>query len=513
MRKGLLALCLAVCLTVCVGCAAPEETALTDQLPQHGDTAEEPQPVRTGIGSFSLPWLNGATLDPITCPDGPNQTIGALLYEGLFALDGQFAPQPMLAESYVYDAGEKLYAFTLRGGVTFSDGSPLTAEDAAASLERARTSTRYGARLTDVNGINAVGQTVYVSLSQPDGSLPARLDIPIVKAGTESDAVPAGTGRYVWAEDGDGPCLTVNSRSWRHQKLPFSRIGLTPCEDDEAVSYAFFAHDIQFLTCDLIGTAAGPSVGGSYFDVPTATMQYIGFNTGAAPFSDPALRAAVSTGFDRSRCVNNCLLGHGLPAQFPLSPASGLYPADLDVDYSAEDYTARMAEAGYDNGNERAVTMLVSAENSFRVQAARQIAAELSCCDLKITVSELPWADFLKALQEGKYDLYYAECRLTADWDLTALLGEKGNLNVSHYRDDALSTLLGDAAAATGDHRAAAVEALCGYLRRQAPITPVCFKNASVLLPSGAVDPIAPTAADPFYDLSSWNVHWLEDTP
>ena len=34
----------------------------------------------------------------------------------------------------------------------------------------------------------------------------------------------------------------------------------------------------------------------------------------------------------------------------------------------------------------------------------------------------VPWDTFLTRLESGDFDLYYGECRLTADWDLTALL-------------------------------------------------------------------------------------------
>lgn len=59
-----------------------------------GDFWEETPPVEadtsstlTPITSFALPYLQGVTLDPITCPDGMQQTLGALLYEGLLVLD------------------------------------------------------------------------------------------------------------------------------------------------------------------------------------------------------------------------------------------------------------------------------------------------------------------------------------------------------------------------------------------------------------------------------------------
>ena len=92
--------------------------------------------------AFTLPYDPDQTLDPVTCADGMQQVAGSLIYEGLFRLDRQLEPQPWLCQSYTYDAASLTYTFTLRSGVTFSDGSPLTAADAAATLRRAKSSQR-----------------------------------------------------------------------------------------------------------------------------------------------------------------------------------------------------------------------------------------------------------------------------------------------------------------------------------------------------------------------------------
>ena len=112
-----------------------------------GDFWEETPPVEadtsstlTPITSFALPYLQGVTLDPITCPDGMQQTLGALLYEGLFVLDESFAPQNVLCSRYEHNDDCTSYTFYLRDGVSFSDGSSLTASDVLATLRRAQES-------------------------------------------------------------------------------------------------------------------------------------------------------------------------------------------------------------------------------------------------------------------------------------------------------------------------------------------------------------------------------------
>ena len=513
MRKKLLLPVLLLCLALLTGCADLDDPGIStpEDLPQDDGPVVDPIPTPAGLETFSLPYVAGVTLDPITCPDGPHQTIGALLYEGLYALDEHFGLQPMLAQSCTYDSDAYRYGITLRSDAVFSDGTPVTAADVAATLDRARWSPRYAGRLADVTAVNAVGSVVYVTLARPNAAFMARLDIPIVKAGTEHETVPVGSGRYVWQQAEDGAFLTVNEKSWRRQQLPIARISLVPCKDADAMAYAFFSREIQLITCDLTGTVPINASGtNSYTDAPTSIMQYIGFNTESPLFSDPALRAAVSLGIDRQSCVDACLLGHGEPAAFPLSPVSDLYPKSMERPYASEDFADAMEQAGYREGKERQATLIVGAENTFRVQAARQIAQALSVYDVKITVTPLPWAEFQATLAAGKYDLYYGECKLPADWDLSALLTVGGALNFSGYTDEALPDLLDSVANASAGKRGSALQALYTHLQQEAPFIPVCFKNVSVLLPQKSVEIHTPTAADPFYDLVDWNIQWAE---
>ena len=57
------------------------------------------------------------------------------------------------------------------------------------------------------------------------------------------------------------------------------------------------------------------------------------------------------------------------------------------------------------------------------------------------------------------------------------------------------------------------MEALCAHLSEQAPILPVCFSSSSVLYQTGVVTGLTPTMAEPFYNLSSCEIHLEEDSP
>ena len=162
---------------------------------------------------------------------------------------------------------------------------------------------------------------------------------------------------------------------------------------------------------------------------------------------------------------------------------------------------------------EKLAELTALAEQKSALQLAfdrctQEIAKALEQYDFKVTVQALPWDQYLTALAEGRYDMYYGECKLTADWDATALVGTGGSLNYGGFSDPATDVLLAAYLSADDDGRAAAMERLCRRLQSEMPIIPLCFKRTSVLLPYDAVEHVTPTAADPFYRLENWTIHW-----
>ena len=510
MKKRFFSLLLACSVVLLSGCSDWEDTqqdSVFQTLQDYYGVKNEADDTSTSLSFFALPYYVGQTADPITCTDGAQQVLGTLLYEGLFALTPQLEPQPLLAESCTYDAASFTYTITLRSGITFSDGSELSARDVIYTLQRAQSSIRYSARLADMASISGSGNQVYLRLSNNNAAFTARLDIPIIKYATGDWTFPVGTGPYYHLHDSSGSHLAVNGSWWQKKELPLQRIELVRCKGSDTISYAFYAREIQLMMCDLTATSTSSVYGsGDYTDAATTTMQYIGLNTLRAPLNDPALRNALSLGVDRSSCVSSFLLGHGSTAQFPLSPASALYPRHLEHTYSPDYFDRAMAAVGYSTGTSVPLTMIVNAENTFKVSAAQKVAGDLSRHDLQITVRVLPWNEYVLALQSGNFDLYYGECKLTADWDLRSLLHTGGTMNYGGYSNPETDALVQTVLSAEESQRADAIESLCMQLQQQHPILPICFKDISVLLPSGAVESITPTAANPFYDLPSWDM-------
>ena len=381
MKRRIAALLLAaLSLLSLSGCANWDEGTYTDnplgELSQYyqTDTVEE----TPALTAFALPYLSGETLDPITCGDGIQLTLTTLLYEPLYRLSPQFETERVLAQSENYDPESFTYTIRLRGGVHFSDGTALTAQDVAVTLLRAQQSSRYAARLADVTAIKATGSdTVTIQLAQDRRDFTALLDIPIVKAGTENDPFPTGTGPYT--KSGSAELLARNSHWWRSVTLPFDQINLLSYKSQEAAAYAFSSHDVHLLAYDMTGSRGDvASTSGSYTDADTTILQFLGFNHSRSLFQKAEMRLAISMAMDRATYVSAYLMGHGEETQFPVSPVSSLYPQALEQTYTADDCAAAMAELSMADGEWiYSMTLLVNNENSFRVAIAQEIAKAL----------------------------------------------------------------------------------------------------------------------------------------
>lgn len=503
----LLAVCLGLSLTGCRPQADPEPSPPETASPA---PSRAPEPVR-----FSLAYEPAASLHPITGESQVNQDLTGLVYQGLYELDNEFVPQPVLAASGAPGEDGYSWTFTIKSGAVFSDGTPLTAQHVAASLNTARTSALYASRLSSVTGVAAADDaTLTVYLSAPNGNLPALLDIPVVLE-QEAGNAPLGTGCYQYELAGERLYLQANPHHQGAPALPWSTIPLTAVSNANERIAAFDSGNVTAVTTEFSSAyALGYSSSYETCDYPTTSLLYVGFKTGAGACQSAAVRQAFSKAFDREGLVQLELSGHGDASGLPISPLHKEYDGEAAalLGYDLEGAAALLAQAGYERSEEDqllyrrntplAVTLLVNSDNEFRQAAAGALAQSLQGLGVSVTLNTLPWEDYVKALRLGQFDLYIGEVRLTGDFDPSPLL--TGALNYGGYENWELTQALGSWKSAQGEARVQAAKALWARFAQDAPISPLCFKRGSLLVRWGMVSGLQPTRANPFYRMEEW---------
>ncbi|MDF3336930.1 ABC transporter substrate-binding protein [Mycolicibacterium septicum] len=251
--------------------------------------------------------------------------------------------QPLLSTAWRQTAPDQ-WAFDIRKGVTFSDGAPFTAKDAAFSIDRAVNSDLqcnvdgyvFGDDKLDVRAPDE--NTVVIGTPKPDPILPLRISfVEIVPSGTsttEKVREPIGTGPYAisdW-EYGRKLLLKRNDRYWG-AKPAFARAEYQ-WRSEGSVRAAMITND----EAD-IATSLGPEDGAGDRGVPFQNNETtaLRMQAGEAPLNDIRVRQAINYSVNRTGIVKALFRGLGEPAsQLIPSGVVGyndqlpLWPHDLD---------------------------------------------------------------------------------------------------------------------------------------------------------------------------------------
>lgn len=462
-------------------------------LPEPSDPSPERAP-------FTLAFYAGEAFHPARWVSKVNLTLVPLLYEGLFRLDETFQPQAVLCESYSHSEDCLVWTFVLRQEITFSDGTSLTASLTAQALNLCRTAGgSFAARLSNVSNISAnrAGELV-ITLTRPNAQLPALLDIPIALG---KDQRPLGTGPYVLVEDEEGNPLSLQAREdwWQGRTFPLESIRLLPAEQPDDLIHGFNGGELTVLNTDLTGTGSlSYSTAYELTEYATTGMVYLAFQTQEGLFRSDSARQAVYAALDREGLAEEVYGGHAVSARLPVHPDAWLYDGQDEPALDEEELQSLLARAKLEG---KGIRLIVSNENPSRLECARWVAEQLEELGLNVTVDALAWDAYLAALAEGQFDLYLAEVNLSADFDLTALVGTEGALNYGGWTDWETDELLWNYAAIGGR---GSVRALYEHLNQKALLIPLCFKNGCVLTQWGRLTGLSPIRGDVFHQMEQW---------
>jgi peptide/nickel transport system substrate-binding protein len=140
------------------------------------------------------------TLDPITTTAYATRTFSYLVWDTLIARDADGNYRPQMLEKWDVSADGKEYTFTLRDGLQFTDGAPVTAQDAVSSIKRWWQADAFGKRLAAATGdLSATDDKTFVlKLSSPFSQVIEALgkpssNVPVVMPARIADATPANT--------------------------------------------------------------------------------------------------------------------------------------------------------------------------------------------------------------------------------------------------------------------------------------------------------------------------------
>ena len=491
-------LCLATLGGMLTGCSTAHDpeayTPTGDALVL--DEADSQKIQLNELQSMSLAYEPEASMNPLKSKSHTNRMLFPLIYQSLFSVDREYEVVPVLCKNYSVSADLLKYTFTIDPMATFSDGSQVTADDVVSSLRTAKDSDYYGGRLRYVNkiGSNDNGDVV-ITLKQAYENLPLLLDIPIIKKSQVKKDDPVGSGPYVMTQTGEEVRLMRRNNWWcQTQDLQITslQIPLVATETITDVRDAF-----EFENVGVVCTDPGSDFYVEYrcdyelWDCESGIFLYLGINKDSSFFKKKANRQALTKGIDRNYLIDTFYRGFAVAAELPASPNSPYYTQTLAQQYA---YDQEEFNAAMEKNKGKKITLLVNKDDSLRVKVAQRLVTMLGTSGIIVNVSSKNSEDYKKALEEGNYDLYLGQTKLSPNMDLSPFFSTSGALSYGGLGDLAMYNLCLQALENQGNyytlHQSVMDE---GYL------CPILFRSYAVYATRGLVTDLQPARDNLFF--------------
>lgn len=427
--RAALAGLIAMALVACSGVIPTAPTATP--------AAPSPTTVTAAAPPDTLRWsLDGVTTLPSLDPARPqgiqSTTLINLVFSGLIRLDDRLEVLPDAAEAWEVSADGMVYAFTLRRGLRFGDGTPVTAADFVYSINRALQpeTASFGApsqlgrivgaqdvvedKAEQASGVRALDEhRLEITLDAPQAFFVAQLSYPytfvvpqaLLESGADWERRAYGTGPFKLADvrDGDGLTLVANEHYW--PGAPGVATVVMPFSPDAETSYAHY----RAGQLDIMGNRDNPVPAARIAEVQELpdfqsaallTTRYVGFNNRRAPFDQEQVRRAFAYAVDKPAIAAGPLAGTVLPAGRIL-PAGmlGTSLAITPLDFSPEQAQAELAEAGFADGStvpNLTISYAIEGDNASVVNAL--VAAWKEHLGVTVVAEPLPLDEFIRRL-------------------------------------------------------------------------------------------------------------------
>jgi ABC-type transport system substrate-binding protein len=443
---------------------------------------QDSTPTGTPGGEVKMLIRKPVTLNPNFSTSGNEQQIERLIFGALIKMNDKLEPVLDLAEKIDVTPDASTYTFTLREGLVFNDGVPLTSRDVAFSIETAvdkRTGSLWRGRLLAITGAAAYGdqqaetisglatpdeRTISLTLDKPDASFLITLGdysgFAILPEHIHKDVVPedwanilflepsVGAGAYNFTKyEIDQYIELTRSETYGGTKGLLDRILLSIRTPDVALA------EIERGELDIMGLPIEEAEGAKALtnitvqSVQSPSMTHLVVNNTAPYLADKRIRQAMMYAMDRQGIVESILQGEGEVVNSPIfGPEWMGIPEGLNTyDYSTDKAKEVLADLGWDP-NQKITALVVGIANEptspivqdqFKAAGINFELLEVEITELIRRISAEP-PDFDVFFNGG--DTYRADPNISALFYDTANLAPAGT-NFSRYSNPTLDDL------------------------------------------------------------------------
>ena len=455
-----------------VGCADQDTTSSLLEIPQ----------VNQEGGSVTFLWSDITTLDPHLVQDARSAQVTLEIFNGLVAYRNDMSIMPELALSWEIRAGGAEYIFSIRDGVTFHDGRPLTAQDVKDSIERATDpalrSPTASIYLDDIVGVREkiLGEQLYVTgvevvderrvkftLDQPKPYFLGKMTNPVAAVVDTLDIALDELRRPLQSFNGTGPFMLAEwlpeeyillSRNQDYIKDgPFIDRAMYVFDGDGMAMYENNEIDIMELSSGRIKSMReneNPLQAEMIVGEPAFQVAYIGFNVLAPPFDNAHFRRALFYSVNKGYIETEIQQGTVVAAHRILPPGFPAHSEDVSGLQYAPDLAKELLErSGYGEGRKDFPPMVMTLPGTNGIlQESFRFITDTWKQDLGITIKvrQTEWQVYLDDLNRRSLQMF-GGLSWNADYVdphnfLDTLFHSESSMNHSGYQNADLDVML-----------------------------------------------------------------------
>ncbi|WP_186382650.1 ABC transporter substrate-binding protein [Amycolatopsis rhizosphaerae] len=477
------------------------------------DRSRQPKPSgRVGetltIAYASVPQ----TLDPAKAVQN-NSLYQALAYEPLIVRRSDGGLAPGLATSWKYDGNDNTrLELRLRDGVTFSDGSPLTAQGVVDHFGYVvKQGGQFAPMFADATFSASGPLTVVITTAKPNPDLPTLLTQDDVVGGVISPAGLRDTAKLGTQTFGAGPyqldpaqtvagdhyTFVQNPNYYDKAAVHWKRVVVRAITNPEATLNAMKTGQADFAVGDASTVSAARQAGLTVTSTPLlwtgVTLADRG-GTMAKPLADVRVRQALNYATDR-QAIASALFPDGGRATSQLTVPGGYgYDSALDNAYPYQPDKAKdlLAQAGYPNGFPLPI---VTADYQSMNLVAQALAQQWQKIGVTLQITDRANSNqYTSEAFAPNYPSFMTIFGQQPIWtEGPSLFLPSALFNPFHVADPQLQALFDESAKATGDAKDSADRQVETWLVRQAWFVPVVATG----LPFYATKKVTGTSVSP----------------
>ncbi|NKK42616.1 ABC transporter substrate-binding protein [Rhizobium leguminosarum bv. viciae] len=408
---------------------------------------------------------DSTTFDPIKTAQNIDFWVFSNVYDVLIRVDksGKLL-EPGLAESWSVSPDGTTYTFKLRDA-KFSDGSPITAEDAAYSLLRIRddegslwsesyqvidTATQGEDARTLVVKLKTLSAPFLASLAMPGASILSKKGLESIGAEAYAEN-PIASGAFELKEwrRGDRVILKKNPNFWEADRVKLDGVEWISVPDDNTRILNVQAGQLDaalFVPFSRVAELKkNPEL---VVTQDTSTREdHLLINQEHGPLAMKEVRVALDMAIDKQAIVDTVTFGLGEIANSYI-PNGALYHDDkaLQRPYDPEKAKQMLADAG---AAALALNFVVDAGNEVDEQIAVLLQQQLAKAGVTANLQKVDASQSWDMLVAGDYDLsvmYWTNDVIDPDQKTTFVLGHDSNMNyMTRYHNERVKKLVADA--------------------------------------------------------------------